>query len=67
MDKEVEFNTPFKRAVHMILHSIINLEDKYVLDKRYVRWGRVERDLWELEKLQTANVVEENEGKSKAR
>ena len=44
-------NTPYKRAVHMIIHGIINLEPKYVLDKQYVRWGKIERDLWELEEL----------------
>ena len=44
-----EIDTPYKRAVHMIIHSIINCEDKYVLDKQYVRWGKVERDLWRLE------------------
>ena len=48
-----EIDTPYKRAVHMILHGIINLEDKYVLDKQFVRWGKVERDLWELEHLVT--------------
>ncbi len=44
-----EIDTPYKRAVNMIIRSIINCEDRYVLDKRYVRWGKVEHDLWELE------------------
>lgn len=42
-------DTPYKRAVHMILHSIINLEPEYVLRETYVRWGKVEQDLFELE------------------
>ena len=46
-----ELNTPFKRAVHMIIHSIINGEDEYVLDGMYIRWGKVEKDLWDLESL----------------
>ena len=46
-----KIDTPYKRAVHMIIHSIINLEPEYVLDERYVRWGKVERDLWALEEL----------------
>ena len=36
-----EIDTPYKRAVHMIIHCIINLEPEYVLDKKYVRWGNV--------------------------
>ena len=46
-----ELNTPFKRAVHMIIHSIINGEDEHVLDGMYIRWGKVEKDLWDLESL----------------
>jgi len=46
-----EIDTPFKRAVHAIIYSIIDCEDEYVLDKRYIRWGKVERDLWALENL----------------
>ena len=42
-------NTEYKRRVHMIIHSIIHLEPEYVLDKKYVRWGKVEADLFELE------------------
>jgi len=53
-----EINTPFKRAVHMIVHSIINGEDEYVLDGRFVRWGKVERDLWALEDLASQQVTE---------
>ena len=46
-DKTID--TPYKRAVHMILLSIIHNDPKYVLDKKYIRWGKVERDLWDLE------------------
>ena len=35
----------------MIIHSITNLEDEYVLDKKFVRWGLVERYLWKLEDI----------------
>lgn len=46
-----EINTPFKRAVYMIIQSIINLDETYVLNEQFVRWRRVEEDLWSLEKL----------------
>jgi len=44
-----ERDTPYKRAVHMIIHSIVNGEPEYVYKERYMRWGKVERELWELE------------------
>ena len=55
-----EIDTPFKKAVHMIIHGIINGEESYVLDRTYVRWGKVERDLWALEAIasQPANPVD---------
>lgn len=43
--------TEYKRKVHMIIQSIVHLEPKYVLDKKQVRWGKVEADLFELENI----------------
>ena len=51
MKTDSKLDTPYKRAVHMIIHSIINCEDNYVLDNKYVRWGKLERDLWTLEEV----------------
>ena len=52
-----EINTPFKRAVHMIIQSIVNEDEKYVLKKQFIRWRRVEKDLWSLEKLTSQQAV----------
>ena len=45
--------TSYKRAVSKIITAIINVEPEYVLDERYIRWGKVERDLWALEDICT--------------
>lgn len=47
----IKIDIPYKRAVHMIIHSVINRDPKYWLDNTYVRWGKIEKDLWELEHL----------------
>ena len=47
----IKIDTPYKRAVHMIIHSVINRDPKYWLDNTYVRWGKIEKDLWALKHL----------------
>ena len=34
-----------KEDIDTIIHKIIQLEDEYVLDEKYVRWGKVQRDI----------------------
>ena len=50
----------------MIIHSIVNGEDKYVLDDRYVRWGKVEQDLFALDKLASQQAVASDRKKEAA-
>jgi hypothetical protein len=37
-----------KAAVTEIIRRIVHDDPEYVLDGKYVRWGKVERDLWAL-------------------
>ena len=32
-------DTEYKKRVHLIIKAIVDLDNKYVLDKKFVRWG----------------------------
>jgi len=43
-----ERDNPLKQRVSQIIRKITMLEPEYVLDDKYIRWGKVERDLWDI-------------------
>lgn len=48
-----------KKEVSEILRKVIHAEEVYYLDGKYVRWGRVEKDLYAvLERLLTKRALD---------
>jgi len=43
-----ERDNSLKQRVSQIIQKITTLDAEYVLDERYIRWGKVERDLWKI-------------------
>ena len=51
-----------KKEVSKILRKVIHAEEVYYLDGKYVRWGRVEKDLHAvLERLLTKRALDGGE------
>lgn len=51
-------NTPFEVTVSKILRDIIAHDEKYWLENRYIRWGKIEEDLWESGKDLKSSLAE---------
>ena len=54
----IDINTPYRMAVHLIIHSVMDNSKRYWIDEKTIRWWKIERDLWDLEKTHLLTAVE---------
>ena len=44
----------FEKELSELLHKVINLDGEFVLDGRYMKWGRIEKQIRELHRKHVA-------------
>lgn len=52
----------FEKELSELLHKVVNLDGEFVLDGRYMRWGRIEKQVRDIHKKYIAAEKERSKG-----